>query len=440
MGQDMREFFGDYSEEDLLAGHEAFAGGGVSATVPVILASQQASTFTYLDGREVIDCTAQNWSLAIGACHPKVIAAVSEQIKYLTHVRTGFGTVAKLLLSKRLTDIAPGNLKKVSYCLHGSVANEGAMKLAVLNKPGRKFFLAPWLGYSGRTLATMAITYPHPNNRFLHFMGNVVRFPHAYCYRCYFDRNPKDCGFECVSFLRELIEHSVDGEPIGIFMEPLQGSGGMIEYPEGYLREIRKVCDDYDMLLIFDEIQTGFGRLGAMFASDLYGVVPDIMSYGKAIGGGFPLAGTLHRDTLEGYGPGDHSFTFAHFPPSMAAGVVTLQILQEEQLPQRAARIGRYITQRLHEMQDKYDLIGDIRGPGLMIGIELVRDRKTKEPAIEETDRFLDEGLKRGVLFGHSRYMSMGNVVKIKPPLVITEAQVERVLEVFEEVTALLSA
>lgn len=439
MGWEMKEFFGDYTEEDLLAGHKAFAGGGVGTARPTILASQKGATLTDVDGREYIDCTSQAWSLGIGACHPKVIAAVTEQIKYLTHVRTSFGTIAKLLLSKRLTDIAPGNLKKVSYCLHGSVANEGAMKLAMRNKPGRRFFLAPWLGYSGRTLATMSITYPHPNNDFLPYYGNVVRFPHAYCYRCYFGKKHPECDFHCVKFLRQLIDHSVDGEPIGIFMEPFQGSGGMIGYPEGYLSEIRKVCDDYDMLLIYDEIQTGFGRMGAMFASDLYGVVPDIMTFGKAIGGGFPLAGTLHRNDLQGFGSGDHSFTFAHFPVAMAAGVATLQILEEEKLSERAARVGTYITERLHEMQDKYELIGDIRGPGLMIGIELVRNRETKEPAREEADRFLEEGLKRSVLFGHSRYMGMGNVVKIKPPFVITESQVERVLDVFEEITALLS-
>jgi 4-aminobutyrate aminotransferase-like enzyme len=176
-----------------------------------------------------------------------------------------------------------------------------------------------------------------------------------------------------------------------------------------------------------------------MFAADLYGVTPDIITFGKSIGGGFPLAGTLQRKDLDGFGPGDHSFTFSHFPVAMAAGVATLQVLKEEKLCERAAKVGAYITQRLHEMQNKYELIGDIRGPGLMIGIELVRNRQTKEPAIEETDRFVDEGLKRGVLFGESRYMGMGNVVKIKPPLVITEAQVERVLDVFEEITAMLS-
>jgi 4-aminobutyrate aminotransferase-like enzyme len=439
MDKYMEEFFGEYTEQDLLEGFQALAGGGVAAGKPITIMEQHGAGFTDSNGKEYIDCTSQAWSLGVGGCHPKVIATVTEQIKHLTHVRTGFGTVAKFLLTKRLAELAPGNLKKVSYCLHGSVANEGALKLAIRNRPGRRYFLSPWLGYAGRTLATMAVGYPHPNNKFLGYMQNVVRFPHGYCYRCYFGQKYPGCGLECCKFLRETIEHSVDGEPLGIFMEPIQGSGGMINYPVEYLREIRKICDDYDMLLMWDEIQTAFGRVGAMFAADLYGVTPDIITFGKSIGGGFPLAGTLQRKDLDGFGPGDHSFTFSHFPVAMAAGVATLQVLKEEKLCERAAKVGAYITQRLHEMQNKYELIGDIRGPGLMIGIELVRNRQTKEPAIEETDRFVDEGLKRGVLFGESRYMGMGNVVKIKPPLVITEAQVERVLDVFEEITAMLS-
>jgi len=439
MGNYMEEFFGEYTEQDLLAGYKTLAGGGVATGKPITIVEQKGATFTDTNGREYIDCTSQAWSLGIGGCHPKVIAAVAEQIKHATHVRTGFGTIPKFLLCKRLTDIAPGNLKKVSFCLHGSVANEGALKLAIRNRPGRRYFLVPWLGYGGRTLSTMAVSYPHPSNRFLTYMENAVRFPHAYCYRCYFDRTYPGCGLECARFLRHLIEHAVDGEPIALFMEPVQGSGGMIDYPLEYYREIRKICDEYDMLLIWDEIQTAFGRVGAMFAADLYGVVPDIITFGKAIGGGFPLAGTLQREDLDGFGPGDHSFTFSHFPVAMAAGVVTLQVLQEEKLPERAAKIGAYITQRLREMQNKYELIGDIRGPGLMLGVELVRNRQTKEPAVEETNRFVDEGIKRGILFGESRYMGLGNVVKIKPPFVITEAQVERMLGVFEEIMALLS-
>ena len=435
----MEEHFGPYTEQDLHDGLQAFAGGSVAAGRPLTIADQRGATFTDSDGREFIDCTSQAWSLNVGGCHPRVVAAAAEQIRHATHVRSGFGTVPKYLLSKRLTDLAPGNLKKISYCLHGSVANEAAMKLALRNRPGRRFFLSPWLGYAGRTFGTMALSWPHPKSRFLAYAENAVRFPHAYCYRCYFDRAYPECGLACAKFLRHMIERSVDGEPVALMMEPVQGGGGMIDYPADYYSEIRRICDDYDILLIWDEVQTAFGRVGKMFAAELYGVTPDIITFGKALAGGFPLAGTLHRADLEGLGSGDHGFTFAHFPVAMAAAVVTLKVLQEEQLPQRAARIGALITERLREMQQKYELIGDIRGPGLMIGIELVKSRKTKEPAREETARFVDEGLKRGVLFGESGYLGSGNVVKIKPPLVIAEAQAERVLEVFEEITALLS-
>ena len=435
----MEEHFGHYTEQDLLDGLQAFAGGSVAAGRPLTIVDQRGATFTDTEGREIIDCTSQAWSLNVGGCHPRVVAAASEQMRHATHVRSGFGTISKYLLSKRLTDLAPGSLKKVSYCLHGSVANEAAMKLALRNRPGRRFFLSPWLGYAGRTFGTMAMSWPHPETKFLWYTENVVRFPQAYCYRCPFDLTYPECGLACTKHLRRMIEHAVDGRPVALMMEPVQGGGGMIDYPPDYYPEIRRICDDYDILLIWDEVQTAFGRVGEMFAADLYGVTPDIITFGKAIAGGFPLAGTLHRADLEGMGAGDHGFTFAHFPVAMAAAVVTLSVLQEEELPQRAARMGALITGRLKELQQKYELLGDIRGPGLMIGIELVKSRKTKEPAREETERFVDEGLRRGVLFGTSGYLGSGNVVKIKPPLVISEAQADRVLAVFEEITALLS-
>lgn len=435
----MKEHFGDYSEEDLEAGRLAYAGGSVGEGSPLTIVEQRGATFLDDQGKEYIDCTSQAWSLNVGGCNPRVIAAVTEQLQHTTHVRSGYGSIPKYLLNKRLTDIAPGNLKKVGWCLHGSVANEGAMKLALINRPGRRYFLTPWRNFSGRTLATMGLCWPHLHGDFLAYTGTTVRFPQAYCYRCPFDRAFPECELECARFLRATIEHSVDGVPVAVFMEPMQAGGGMIDYPVEYLQEVRRICDDYDMLLIWDEIQTAFGRMGTMFAAELYNVLPDILTFGKAIGGGFPLAGTLNRDDLEGFGPQDHGFTFASYPVSMAAAIVTLQILQEEGLPQRAARVGTYITTRLREMQKKYELIGDIRGPGLMIAIELVKDRETKEPAIEETKKFIEEGLKRGVLFGELGYTKMMNVVKIKPPLVISDTQAERVLEVFEEVIALLS-
>jgi 4-aminobutyrate aminotransferase-like enzyme len=413
-------------------------GGSVGSAIPKIYARARGAKFWTDDGAEYIDCTSQAWSLGVGACHPFVMEAVCTQLDYFTHVRTNFDTVPKLLLSKRLAEIAPGDLKRVTYSLQGSTAVEGAMKLAIRNRPGRKYFVSFWDGYSGRSLATMDLSYPHPTP-FLNYVGNRLRVPQPYCYRCPYAMTYPACNLYCVDMIGKFIENSLDGPPIALVMEPIQASGGMIPFPEAAYTALRALCDRYDMLLVWDEIQTGFGRVGTMFAADLYHTIPDILIFGKAIGGGFPLAGSLQRSHLLGFEPGDHSFTFGHFPVSMVAGLATLKVIEEESHLANCRKIGEYFARRLREMQAQYELIGDVRGPGLMIGVELVKDRKTREPARAETARFVEEGLKRGVLFGHSKYAGMGNVVKIKPPLVIGEAEAERVMQVFEDVTRVVS-
>ncbi len=342
------------------------------------------------------------------------------------------------MLSKLLVEIAPGNLERVNYCLHASNAIEGAMKLAIREYPDRKFFITPWDSFSGRTLAGIGLSYPHPWP-FRDYTGNVVRVPQGYCYRCPYERTYPECDLFCVKMMGKHIENAVDGQPIAFIMEPIEASGGMIDFPKPYYQAIRQMCDKYDMLLIWDEVQTGFGRLGTMFASEMYETVPDILCFGKALGGGFPIAGHLSREGLKGFQPGDHSFTFAHFPVSLVASIATINVLKEEGMLERAQKVGAYFTQKLLEMKEKYELIGDVRGPGLMIGVELVYNKKTKEPARKETYQFEKEGIKRGVLFGTSKYAGMGNVVKIKPPLVITDAQAERVMEVFEEIVQALT-
>jgi len=437
-GSWVHEMYESVSEEDLNAGRKALLSGAVGAAVSKIYAKARGAKFWTDDGMEYIDCTSQAWSLGVGACHPTVMEAVKAQLDYFTHVRTNFDTVPKLLLSKKLAEIAPGDLNRVAYCLHGTTAVEGAMKLALRNRPGRKYFVTLWDGYAGRTLATIDLTYPHPTP-FLDYTGHKIRLPQAYCYRCAYERAYPECDLFCVKMMDKFIANALDGQPVALFMEPIQASGGMIPFPKPYYQAVRQLCDRHDMLLVWDEIQTAFGRVGEMFAAKLYDTVPDILVFGKSIGGGFPLAGSLQREHLRGFEPGDHSFTFAHFPISMVAGLATLKAIEEENHLENCRRMGTYFTERLLELKAKYELIGDVRGPGLMIGIELVRNRETKEPAGEESYRFVEEGFKRGVLFGHAKYAGMGNVVKIKPPLVITDAQAERVMEVFEKVTQLLS-
>jgi len=434
----VRAMYENPSEEEMAAGRKALLSGSVGGEMPLQIAKARGASFWDQTGREYIDCTSQAWSLNVGACHPKVMAAVKEQLNYFTHVRTSFETMPRIMLSKSLVGIAPGELKRVNYCLHASNAIEGAMKLAIREKPERKFFVTPWDSFSGRTLAGMGLSYPHPWP-FRDYTGHKVRVPQGYCYRCPYEREYPECDLFCVKMMGKFIENAVDGQSVAMIMEPIQASGGMIDFPKPYHQAVRELCDRYDMLLIWDEVQTGFGRLGTMFASDLYDTVPDILVFGKALGGGFPIAGHLSRDGLQGFKSADHSFTFAHFPVSMVASLATLRILEEEKLLERAQQVGMYFTNKLLELKEKYELIGDVRGPGLMLGIEMVLDKKTKEPARKETYEFEREGLKRGVLFGTSKYAGMGNVVKIKPPLVISDAQAEKVMEVFEQIVQVLT-
>ena len=352
--------FENVTEADLEAGRRALLGGGVGGGLPIVIDHGQGALVWDKSGKEYIDCTSQAWSLNVGYCHPKVIAAVAEQIKLFTHIRTSFDTVPKLLLAKKLAELAPGNLKRVTYSLTGSDANEGAIKLAMRNRDGDTF-VALWDGYCGRTLGTMSLSWPHPDNRFRAWMGPVVRVPQAYCYRCPLNLEYPKCHLACVDLAKQTIQKGTNGPPVALVMEPVQGNGGMIDFPPDYYPAMRKLCDDLGMLLIFDEIQTGFGRVGAWFGAELFKVVPDIMVIGKGLGGGFPLFGLLSREDLKPFSPGDHSFTFAHFPVSMVAALATIQVIEEEHLIERSQKLGAYAVARLKAMQDEYEMIGDIR-------------------------------------------------------------------------------
>ena len=430
--------FTEYTQADLESGRRAMGGGGVGNKVSILVDYGIGAELYDMAGRVYIDSTSQAWSLNTGYSHPKVLSAVKEVMDKYTHIRTSFETVPKLLLAKKLVELAPGNLDQVIFSLTGSDANEGAIKLAMRNRPGNTF-ASLFDGYHGRTLATLNLSWPHPNNRFTAWSAPIVRVPQAYCYRCPIQLTYPQCNLECVDLAKSILQRGASESPVALIMEPIQGNGGMVSFPPDYFPAMRKLCDDLGMLLIYDEIQTGFGRLGAWFGAELYQTTPDILVFGKAVGGGFPLFGMLYNHQLHGFEPGDHSFTFAHFPLSLAAGLATIQVLEEERLLERAVQIGKFISDGLWELAGRYELIGDVRGPGLMIGVELVKDRQSKEPAREEATQFIEEGLKRGVIFGESKYLGLGNIVKIKPPLVISETQAERVLDVFEEILEAVS-
>jgi 4-aminobutyrate aminotransferase-like enzyme len=430
-----------HTRDDLAVGRAALIRGWSTGVEPEIVLTRAKDALVWdSDGREYIDCTAQAWSNNIGAGDPRVLDAAFEQAREITHIRSNYDSVPLLLLAKRLVEIAPPGLTKVAFSLHGSTAVESAMKLAMKNRPHAGPFIALYDGYHGRTLAAMAASWPHVKDDFRPYMVNVVRVPNAYCYRCPLGKSHDACATDCADVLRSVIRQGTTGRPAAVIMEPIQGNGGQIDFPREYYRAVRQICDEEGMLLIWDEIQTAFGRMGTMFASEYYDVVPDILVFGKAVGGGFPLAGILARDELSGFDPGDDALTFGQWPVSMAAALAMLAVLEKDGLLAKCRDMGEYTTGRLRELQKRHPLIGDIRGPGLMIGIELVRDRSTKEPAVAETTQVYKRGFERGVIFGTSRYGGIGNVVKIKPSLTITRGQMDTVLEILDRILTELEA
>jgi 4-aminobutyrate aminotransferase-like enzyme len=385
-------------------------------------------------GNEYIDCTAQAWSNNLGANDPRVLAAATAQLNEITHVRPTFHTPALLELADLVTSIAPNDLDRVGFTLHGSMAVEMAFKLAMRNRPGSQHILTLQDAYHGRSLATMAASWPHPNNVFGPLQAAFARVPHPDVYRPRRGLTLEADAELCLDLLRDTLTKGVDGAVAAIIYEAIQGNGGHNEFPDNWHRGLRQICDEHDILLIVDEVQTGVGRMGRMWACDYYDLKPDMVVFGKGIGGGFPLAGVLAKAEHALFASGDDQLTFGQFPISIAAGLATVHAIIDDGLPERAAEHGRYATKRLRQMQDRFEIIGDVRCPGLMVSIELVKDRQTKEPARKETHEIFERAQARGVIFGESRYAGLGNLLKIKPPLDITEGQLAQALDVLEAV------
>jgi 4-aminobutyrate aminotransferase-like enzyme len=385
-------------------------------------------------GREYIDCTAQAWSNNLGAGDPRVVEAAIEQLRAVTHVRPTFHTPALLELADLLTSIAPGGLDKVGFTLHGSMAVETAFKLAMRNRPGSQHIITLQDAYHGRSITTMAASWPHPNNVFGPLQSSFTRVPHPDVFRPRPGLSPEADADLCLGLLQDTIDKGVDGKVAALIYEPIQGNGGHNEFPANWHQGLRRLCDANDILLIVDEVQSGFGRTGRMWACEYYGIEPDMVVFGKGVGGGFPLAGVLAKSEHARFLSGDDQLTFGHFPVAIAAGLAAVRAIIADRLPERAAEHGAYATKRLLAMQDRFELVGDVRCPGLMVSIELVKDRASKEPAPKASARIFELAQERGVILGESRYAGLGNLIKVKPPLDITDEQLARALDVLEEV------
>jgi diaminobutyrate-2-oxoglutarate transaminase len=420
----------------------ATEGGVVSypRSLPMALRRARGATVEDVDGNVYIDCFGGAGVMAVGHGNPDVIDAACRQMKDLTHA-LDLPTLARRDLVEALGAVLPRGLTRVSFGgPTGSDAVESAIKLARLNT-GRTPVIAFEGAYHGMTAGALSLSSGRPfKDAFLPLLPEVHFVPYAYCYRCAFGKTPGSCGLQCAAFLDHVLEdpHSGVGTPAAVIVEPIQGEGGSIVPPPEFLPRIRAACDRHDVPLVADEIQSGFCRTGKMFAVEHTSTVPDIMTMSKALGGvGLPISGIAYREALNTWGPGAHIGTFRGHVVAYAAGAAALRFMTSQRLADHSARLGASMLADLKALERDARIVGEVRGSGLMIGVELVEDQSTKKPAPELAARARTLCHQRGLLIevgGH-----YANVARFLPPLVITEDLVARAVGIFGDVARELS-
>jgi len=391
-----------------------------------------------MDGKRYLDCTSQSWALYLGYANDKINAVVGEHMQNLSHVHQGFDTLPRFALARKLAELAPRGLNRVSFTVGGGPAIEAAMKIAIKNRPGAQEFLCLYDSYHGTTLGTMGASWQSTmaGGKFLAPAGynrltrQFIRVPNPYCYRCPLGLKRESCGMMCLKVLRSTIERGVNGPVAGLIVEPLQASGGQVVFPKEWLAAVRRICDEFGIVLIYDEIQT-YARIGTFFAGEYYGTDPDIIVLGKGLGAGFPIGAIIIRDSLDGFSPETEELhTFANNSVSQVAGLKLIDELENGVLANCRA-MGERIGSGLREMQKQFPVMGDVRQAGLHIGVELVKDPVTREPAPDLFSAVRAKGLEKGIIFGLGG--TAKNVLKIKPPLIITAAEADTVLQLFRD-------
>lgn len=422
--------------QELLEKDRRYIIHGIGKT-SIILTKGKGALVWDVTGKEYIDCFSQTAGvLGVGHCHPKVVRAIKDQAEKLAHTLPSIINIPKVELAEKLTKIMPSKLSKYFFVSGGSEAVETALKGA-MRITGKKEVISLYFGYHGGTIACLSLGQPWHREGYPTVPG-FRQIPPPYCYRCFYGKTYPECDFECARALEGAIEYGTYNNVAAFVAEPIQGSGGHVLPPDKeYFKIVRETCDEHDVLLIDDEVQTGFGRTGKMWGCEYFDFQPDIMTISKAMGGGVPIGAAVFREDIL---PEDfeekfwHIFTFGGGPLGCAAASAVVDVIVDEDLPNQAAKTGKSMTARLMDMRDERRLIGDIRGPGLFIGVELVRDRKTKEKATDEAVMVIEKCYEGGAIFGLSMMPGFGNVIKIKPPLLISEEQADRALDVLNAV------
>jgi 4-aminobutyrate aminotransferase len=400
---------------------------------PLVVERGEGCMIEDVDGNRFLDFNAGIAVVATGHCHPRVVEAIQRQAARLIHMSgTDFYYEEMIALAEKLAALAPGSVdRRVSFGNSGAEAVEGALKLARY-ATGRDKVIAFFGGFHGRTMGALSLTARKATQRagFGPMVPGVVHAPYPYCYRCPMGKQPENCAVECVQFIEQTLFKTIApaDEVAAIVVEPIQGEGGYIVPPQKFFNELARLAKQHGILLVFDEVQSGMGRTGKMWAAEHFGAVPDIMAVAKGIASGMPLGATVARADVMTWPPGAHASTFGGNPVACQAALTTIALLEEE-LIENAARMGEYLMDRLRTWPSRFACVGDVRGLGLMIGVEFVLDQGTREKAPGVRDAVVDLAFQRGLLA-----LGAGeNTLRLCPPLVVNREQCDFAIETLEE-------
>ena len=392
-----------------------------------------------VDDNVFLDFTAGIAVCATGHCHPKVVEAIKKQAGLLLHMSgTDFYYTPQIALAEKLASLAPGKGgNKVYFGNSGAEAVEAAFKLARWHTQ-RELNLAFYGAFHGRTMGALSLTASKTiqKKHYNPLVPGITHIPYAYCYRCPYNLRHPQCRLQCVQWVEETLFRTTvpPDEVAAIIVEPIQGEGGYIVPPPEFHRELYKIAKKYGILYVVDEVQSGMGRTGKMFAIEHFGVEPDIMALAKGIASGMPLGALVARTDIMNWEAGSHASTFGGNPLSCQAAMATIELL-EEKLMANASAQGDYLMTELRKLQKSYECLGDVRGKGLMVAVELVKDRETKQPAAELRGKIIKKVFHKGLLL-----LGCGeNSIRFCPALTVTSEEMGKCLSIFDEALRELS-
>ncbi|MGI9102004.1 MAG: aspartate aminotransferase family protein [Terriglobales bacterium] len=379
-----------------------------------------------VEGNKYLDFFGGIVTVSVGHCNPRVTSKIKAQVDKLQHTSTVFPNEAIVTLAEKLAGLAPGEISKCYFTNSGTEANETAIQSARVHT-SRFEIVALRHGYSGRSQLAQSLTGHSTWRASLPGAWGIVHALNPYCYRCPFGLTYPDCGVKCAQDVENVIQTTTSGQVAGFIAEPIQGVGGFITPPKEYFKIVFNIVKKYGGDFIDDEVQTAWGRTGKKWwGIEHWEVVPDIITSAKGLGNGVPIGLTMTRPDIAGAFKGAQISTFGGNPVTSVAAKAVIDVIEEDKLAENAHTVGAYFREGLEGLKDKHELIGDVRGMGLMQALELVKDRKTKEPAPQETNRVMDEARKAGLIIGKGGLF--GNAIRMSPPLNISKADVDEAI------------